>query len=440
MKQLQNYKWRNWSSTSNCSPERMYYPSSIHDVVAIVEAATKNHKKIRVVGAGHSFTNLVMTEEWLVSLDNLTGVKEVDDNNHTVTVYGGTRLYDLSKALEKLGYAQENLGDINLQSIAGAISTGTHGTGIQFGSIPTQVKELTFVTAGGNLLTLNEENNVELFKASLVSLGMFGIIIEVKLQVVPSPVYRYISDHVYYPNLLNNLDKYILDNQHFEFFMFPYAEQVQTKTMNPTNTSSKSIKLHQWNNLILENYMFQAVSHLCLLTPSLSRSISRLSAKLVNKATINAKSYQLFATPRKVRFIEMEYGIPLEHFKEAIQEIRETIVKNQYTVHFPIECRTVKHDDIWLSPSYKRDSAYIAFHVYKGMEYRTYFRDMETIMKKYNGRPHWGKMHQQKTKDFRKMYPKWDRFIQLRELVDPEKIFINRYLDELFYNDERVKV
>ncbi|MFS0751681.1 D-arabinono-1,4-lactone oxidase [Oceanobacillus sp. 1P07AA] len=440
MKQLQNYKWHNWSSTSNCSPERIYYPRSIHDVIAIVEAASNNKKKIRVVGAGHSFTNLVMTDEWLLSLDNLSGVKEVDYNTHTVTVYGGTRLYDLSKVLEKLDFAQENLGDINVQSIAGAISTGTHGTGIKFGSISTQVKEITFVTAGGKLLTLNEENNQEIFKASLVSLGMFGIIIEVKIRVVPSPVYRYISDHVYYPNLLKNLETYIQDNQHFEFFMFPYADQIQTKTMNPTNSSPKSTKLHQWNNLIVENYMFQAVSHLCLITPGLSRSVSRLSSKLVSKSTIDAKSYKLFATPRIVRFVEMEYGIPLKHFKEAIQEIRETIVKNQYTVHFPIECRIVKHDDIWLSPSYMRDSAYIAFHVYKGMEYRTYFRDMEAIMKKYNGRPHWGKMHQQETKDLRKMYPKWDRFIQIRQQIDPEKMFVNRYLDELFYSDERVNV
>lgn len=440
MKHFQNFKWHNWSSTSNCSPERMYYPRSIEDVIEIVKAATENQQKIRVVGAGHSFTNLVMTEDWLVSLDYLSGVKEVDHKNHTVTVYGGTRLYDLSKALEKLGYAQENLGDINVQSIAGAISTGTHGTGIQFGSISTQVKEITFVTAGGNLLRLHEENNVEEFKASLISLGMFGIIIEAKIRVVPSPVYRYISNHVYYPTLLNNLETYIQDNQHFEFFMFPYADQVQTKTMNPTNTSPKSIKRHQWNNLIVENYMYQAVSHLCLLYPSLTRSVSRLSAKLVSKSTIDAKSYQLFATPRKVRFFEMEYGIPIEYFHDAIQEIRETIVKNQYKVHFPIECRTVKQDDIWLSPSYKRDSAFIAFHVYKGMEYQTYFRDMEAIMKKYNGRPHWGKLHQQKAKDLCEMYPKWDQFIQLRQQLDPEKMFVNRYLDELFYTEEKVKV
>ncbi len=436
IKAVQGKRWRNWSHTSESTPEKTFYPSSIEEVVFIVQEALRQKKKIRVVGAGHSFTKLVETNDWLISLDSLSGIEQIDEANGMVTVLGGTRLYQLGEGLGLAGYAQENLGDINVQSIAGAISTGTHGTGVGFGSIPSQVVELTIVTGTGEILTVSEKQNGDYFKACLVSLGSLGIIVKVKLRIIKSPVYEYRSEKVEYGIFLERLKNYIIENRHFEFYLFPYSDVVQVKRMNSTSRKPQRLFFHHFKNLLLENYLFFALSEFSRLFPRSSSTISRLSAKGVGKTTIVATSHKLFATPRLVKFREIEYCIPLANLKVAIQEVRECIEVKKYNVHFPIECRTVKADDIWLSPSYQRESAYIAFHMYKGMPYDEYFRDMEAIMQKYEGRPHWGKMHNLGKRDLFKIYPKLTGFLAIRQELDPQEIFLNDYIKDILVGKE----
>src|SRR5690554_2226971 len=255
MKTKQGKRWRNWAETYECTPEKIVYPSSIKEVVSIVSEAAKQKKKIRVVGAGHSFTSLIKTDDWLISLDLLSGIEKLDEEESTVTVFGGTRLYQLGEALSKVGYSQENLGDINVQSIAGAISTGTHGTGLKFGNIPTQVVEIVIVTASGDILTISEEQNAQYFKACLISLGALGIIVKVKLRIIRSLVYEYKSEKVKYSLLMQKLEHYISENRHFEFYLFPYSDVVQVKTMNMTNRKAQRLFFHRIKNLILENYL-----------------------------------------------------------------------------------------------------------------------------------------------------------------------------------------
>ncbi|MGG0717987.1 D-arabinono-1,4-lactone oxidase [Robertmurraya massiliosenegalensis] len=432
MKTLQGKRWRNWARTSESQPEKILYPSSVEEVILLVKEASEQKKKIRVVGAGHSFTSLAKTDSWLVSLDLLSGIEQLDEANGTVTVLAGTRLFQLGKELGKAGYAQENLGDINVQSIAGAISTGTHGTGLQFGNISTQVVELVLVTANGEVLTVSEKQNARLFNASLVSLGALGIIVKVKLRVIQSLVYEYRSDKMEYPQLESDLERYINENRHFEFYLFPYSDLVQVKTMNVTERKPQKLFFHHASTLILENYLFSVLSEICRWFPQRSRFISRLSAKGVGKMVVAANSHELFATSRLVKFREIEYCIPLPFFKEALREVRKCIEEKKYTVHFPIECRTVKADDSWLSPSYERESAYMAFHMYKGMPYKDYFRDMEAIMLKYEGRPHWGKMHSLGKQELLTLYPKLPEFLALREELDPEELFLNDYLKKIW--------
>lgn len=433
-------KWRNWAHTSESRPIKTFYPASIADVISIVKEASTQNKTVRVVGAGHSFTSLVQTDDWLVSLDQLTGIDKWNEEEETVTVFAGTRLFDLGEQLGKRGYSQENLGDINVQSIAGAISTGTHGTGIKFGNVSSQVTEIVLVTASGDVLTISEKENPTYFKASLVSLGSLGIIVKVTLKIIKSPVYEFNSYKLEYSKLVEQLDELIQSNRHFEFYMFPYSDLLQVKTMNITDKHPQRTAFYNFKNLILENYLFYLISELCRLFPKTSKFFSRMSAKAVGVSTIAAKSYQLFATPRLVRFREIEYCIPLSHLKEVLQEIRETMEKNEYAVHFPIECRTVKADDIWLSPSYERESAYIAIHMYKGMPYESYFRDMEQIMRKYEGRPHWGKMHRLRTEELHSLYPMLQEFLNVREKLDPEGVFLNPYLKELFGIEKKALV
>lgn len=440
MKVEQGTTWKNWSQSVVSTPDKILYPASIEDVCLLVKEAAGQRKKIRVVGAGHSFSKLVKTDGWLVSLDQLSGVEEINHENLTVTVLGGTRLFQIGEELGRAGYAQENLGDINVQSIAGAISTGTHGTGIEFGNISTQAVEITLVTASGEVMTISETVNEGLFHACLVTLGTFGIIVKVKLRIIESPIYEYTSSKVRFTDLISNLDTYIGANRHFEFFLFPYSDLVQTKTMNITDQRPQRLTFQYLENLIIENYLFFFLSEMCRWFPKISRFASKLSAKTIGSSTITAHSYELFATPRKVKFNEMEYCIPLKHMKEAIQEIRDCIERERYEVHFPIECRTVKADHIWLSPSYKRDSAYLAFHMYKGMPYENYFRDMETIMLKYDGRPHWGKMHTRTASELLSLYPKFIEFQEVREELDPNDMFLNEYLQDLFTLDSAKKL
>ena len=435
MKEEQGKRWRNWSHTWESTPEKTLYPSSVEEVVAIVHEAAKEKKRIRVIGAGHSFTPLAKTDDWLISLDLLCGIEQIDEENGTVTVLGGTRLHQLGKILGQDGYAQENLGDINVQSIAGAISTGTHGTGLSFGNISTQITELVIVTASGEVLSLSEKQHADYFKACLVSLGALGIIVKVKLKIMKAPVYEYTSDKMEYFLLEQQLEQLIEENRHFEFFLFPYSNRVQVKKMNRTKQKPQPLFFHRMKNLILENYLFYVLSEFSRIVPKASKFISQISALGVGTAKVAANSHELFATPRLVKFREMEYCIPLEHFKEAIQKVRKCIEVNNYHVHFPIECRTVKADDIWLSPSYQRDSAYIAFHMYKGMPYLDYFRDMEAIMLEYEGRPHWGKMHSLGKKELFSKYPKLPDFLAVRAELDPHGMFLNDYLKTLWLDE-----
>ena len=432
MLSVTNQEWRNWADTSTGTPNITFYPESIEDVCTIVKQASKENRNVRVVGAGHSFTKLVATNDYLISLDKLSGIESIDEREGIVTVLGGTRLFNIGSELAKKGYSQENLGDINVQSIAGAISTGTHGTGIEFGNIPSQVLELTIVNAQGEIMVFSEENHSDLFNASLISLGMFGIIVRVKLRIIKSPVYAYESKKVKFSELYTRFERYIYENRHFECYIFPFSDLVQIKTMNITDQQPQKLTIHNCKNLLIENYLFYVLSETSRLIPKTSSYISKFSAVGVSSTKVIAESHQLFATPRLVRFREIEYCIPLEFAKVALQEIRATIEERKYKVHFPIECRTVKADDIWLSPSYQRDSFYIAFHMYKGMPYETYFRDMEAIMQKYQGRPHWGKMHHKSKEELMELYPKFNEFRQKREELDPNNLFMNPYMSSLF--------
>ncbi|WP_121605798.1 D-arabinono-1,4-lactone oxidase [Virgibacillus sp. Bac332] len=425
-------EWKNWSETAHCKPREVLFPTSAEEVCDYVNMARKEQRRIRVVGAGHSFTEIAVSEDYLMSLDHLTGVTHLDKELNTATILAGTRLHELSKQLAAEGYSQENLGDINVQSIAGAISTGTHGTGIKFGNLATQVLSFTLVTAKGETLTIAKEQDETLFHAGVISLGLLGVIVEITISVIPAPTYKLTSSKYKFRDLLEQLPTLIEQNRHFECFLFPYSDLVQIKTMNLSEQAPQSLRKHRMEALIVENHLFKLLSETVRLFPSTSRSISRLSAKAIGSSTIHGKSFDLFATERRVRFREMEYSIPLENVKVALIAIREKIETARYQVHFPIEVRMVKQDQFWLSPAYKRNSAYIAFHMYKGMPYENYFGDMEKLLQNYQGRPHWGKMHKLNLSKLKALYPKLDEFLNIRKQLDPTGLFLNDYVVDLF--------
>jgi FAD-linked oxidoreductase len=392
-----------------------------------------------VVGAGHSFTPLVQTDDVLMSLDAIQGIEVIDTAVSTATVLGGTTLKYVGDALFERGLAQENLGDIDVQSIAGAISTGTHGTGAGFGTLSTQIEGLTLVTASGELLECSSEQNSDIFRAAQVSLGTLGIIAKVKLRVVPAKRLHYQGQRRTLADCLTHLEQYRQENSHFEFFWFPYTDGVQAKFMNETDEpTSKSSLWSAFNKIVLENGAFWLLSEACRMFPTFSKSVCQISAQSIANIDEVNYSHRLFATPRVVRFQEMEYNIPAEHIGMVLSEIQQCVEQQQFHVNFPIECRFVRADDIWLSPAYQRDSAYVAVHMYKGMPYRFYFSHIEDIFKRYQGRPHWGKMHTRKARELAELYPHWHDFRRVRASLDPKGIFLNSYLRELFDADSAV--
>lgn len=432
MQTRQTRHWRNWSNSVRCTPQQIERPRTIDELAQLISNYQRSGRQVRVVGSGHSFTPLVQTNDVLLSLEQLQGIEEIDTERQTVTVLGGTTLKRLGAELHAHGLAQEDLGDIDVQSIAGAVSTGTHGTGIQFGSLSTQIAGLTLVTANGELLECSPTQHADTFKAAQVSLGALGVIAKVTLRVVPAKRLHARVHREQLSTCIDNLERYKQENSHFEFYWFPYTEWTQVKFLNETTAAPNAGSVWStFNKVVLENGVYWLLSEGNRLFPTLSPTVSKISAMGVASVDEVDHSQHIFSTLRVVRFEEMEYNVPAEHFSTVLTEIRECIARERIQVHFPIECRFVHEDDIWLSPAYQRASAYIAVHMYKGMPYQSYFQHIEAIFQRYQGRPHWGKRHTQNAQQLATLYPRWHDFQRIRAELDPQGMFLNAYLRQL---------
>jgi FAD-linked oxidoreductase len=426
-------KWQNWAKNVECNPKEILKPSTEQEIINIINQNREQSGRLRVVGNGHSFTELDATNDTMINLSNLQGLIDVDKDNRQATAWAGTSIKNLNHQLFENGLNIINLGDIDVQSIAGATATGTHGTGVNFGNISSQIAEFTIATADGQLLKCSATENTDLFNAGRVSLGSLGIITQVKLDLSPSYKLEYLSKKASLEDTLNKLEEYNASNRNFEFYWFPYTQTVQLKFSNETSLPVKDNKtLRYLNQHIIENGLFGLLCNIGKNFEGSFASISKIvAAGITTERKIN-HSHLIYATPRNVLFKEMEYNIPIEHFKEVMNRIVDKIHKEKYRVYIPIECRFVKGDDIWLSPSCGRDSAYMAFHVDNRTPHQPYFNDIEKIMLEYGGRPHWGKMHSLKSDTFSKLYPKWNDFVDLKNKLDPQEMFSNDYVKEIF--------
>lgn len=430
MENIKNNVFSNWSGSVQFTPKEVKTPASIEELQAIVRECTKNRSTIRVVGSGHSFTDVVKTTGTLISLDNLQGVENIDKEKCQATALAGSKLKWLGAKLFENGMAQINLGDIDVQSIAGALSTGTHGTGVAFGTLSTQMIEITLVTANGDLLVCSENENKEIFKAAQVSLGTLGIIVKIRLQLVPIYKLKIVKAKNTLDNVMKNIDKFKNGSRNFEFYWFPHTNIIQTKDSDITDEAPiKTSFLKYFNDIILENGVFKVLSELSRMFPSTSKYVAKISAAGVSTGMDINYSANIFATPRLVKFQEMEYNVPVENAVAVLTEMRETA--SHFKVHFPVEVRFVKGDDIYISPAYQRDAIYFAVHMYKGMEYKEYFAAMENIFKKYQGRPHWGKLHTRTAKEFAQLYPMWNKFQEIRNKLDPNGLFMNEHTKKI---------
>ncbi|MBT8220756.1 MAG: FAD-binding protein [Bacteroidia bacterium] len=423
----------NWSGNITWEPGEVAYPETEEDIQNIVIQAANDGRKIRTIGTRHSFNPLFVTEDILLSLDNYQGLVEVDKQANLVTVKGGTKLSELGELLFLQGLAMENQGDIDAQSIAGTISTGTHGTGLAFGTISTQVARIKLINGKGEIVTCSEEEDRDLFKAAQVSLGMLGVITEVTLRCVPAYRLELQNRQESLEDVLNEFDARINANRNFEFYFFPYSKKVWTKTLNlAVDIPHKVTWFNDFTENVLENRMFSVLCEYARRFPSRTARVARISASMIPNVRKVYQSHRVYATKRLVRFNEMEYNVPLEAHGAVVSEMRKAIDKHRFRVHFPVENRVVKGDDIYLSPAYERDSAYIACHVYHKKDYQPYFEAMEEIFRDHGGRPHWGKMHTLKQSDLADLYPRLEDFRKQQKAMDPNGLFDNPYLNLLF--------
>ena len=427
------YSMKNWSGYLKWTPSNVYLPNTEEEIKQVVLKALNEKKKVRIIGSGHSFTPLSLTDDFLISLDNYQGIIHIDKEKLTATVKAGTKLHLLNELLFEQGLAMPNMGDINQQSIAGAISTGTHGTGTAFGNISTQISKIKFANGKGEIVSCSETDKPELFKAAQVSLGSFGIITEITLKCVPTYKLELVIKKAKLDTVLQTYQELNEQYRNFEFYWFPNTPYVMLKLVNLTDdVPDKSTFSNYVQEMLLENYTFKIACEVSKMFPSLTRKISGIAADTIGKHRKVNHSHKVFITPRLVRFNEMEYNIPVEAYKEVKRDIVNWINKNNTTVLFPLENRFVQGDDIYLSPAYKRDSAYIAAHVYNKKEPTKYFKALEEIFSAYNGRPHWGKMNTLTYELAQKKYPMFDTFTKLRAEQDPDQTFLSDYLKTLF--------
>ena len=412
--------WTNWARDQRCAPERIERPRSEEELVRAVAGA----RQVKVAGSGHSFTDIACTDGVMVDLSGMNRVLDVSGED--VTVEAGMTLHDLGEHLAARGLGMENQGDVDPQTLAGAISTATHGTGGLFRNLSSQVVGVRLVTGGGDVLDIREGDEL---RAARVGLGALGAISAVTLRCVPAFTIHRIDAPRPLDDVLPRLDELVDAYDHWEAFTLPYTRVALTlgSTRTDREPRPRGAARAFLRDVLIENAALDTACRLGRRFPSMIPALNRRFAALMSRAERLDASHRVYANTRLVRFTEMEYGIPREDAAEALERVLALIERRRLRVGFPIELRVVAADDALLSTAHGRPTAYIAVHQYRGMEFETYFRAVETIMEDYGGRPHWGKRHYQSAATLAPRYPEWERFQEVRRLLDPEGRFENDY-------------
>ncbi|MEU1258023.1 D-arabinono-1,4-lactone oxidase [Streptomyces chartreusis] len=425
-----NGTWRNWGGTVAARPAREVAPASVEELAAAIRRAAEDGLKVKAVGSGHSFTSIAATDGVLIRPQLLTGIRHIDREAGTVTAEAGTPLKRLNVALAREGLSLANMGDIMEQTVSGATSTGTHGTGRDSASIAAQIKALELVTADGSVLTCSEKENPEVFAAARIGLGALGVVTAITFAVEPIFLLTAREEPMPFARVLAEFDELWTENEHFEFYWFPHTGSTNTKRNNRSAGPEKPVgQLAGWfEDELLSNGVFQVAQWVGRAVPATIPAIAQVSSKALSARTYTDIPYKVFTSPRRVRFVEMEYAVPREAVVETLRELKAMVERSGLRVSFPVEVRTAPADDITLSTASGRDSAYIAVHMVKGTPFQRYFTSAERIFTAHEGRPHWGKIHTRDAEYFAGVYPRFEEFTALRDRLDPDRLFQNDYL------------
>lgn len=427
--------WRNWSGTEAAEPVRTVKPGKASEIAAAVRAAADDGLRVKAAGSGHSFSGVAVPEGVLVDMGGMDDVTRVDTGTNVVTVEAGMPIWRLNQVLDAHGLALENMGDIDRQTVSGAISTGTHGTGDRYRGLAWQVCGLQLVLADGSVVRCSQEQRPELFAAARIGLGALGVITEVSIQCVPAFQLQAVETPMRLDAVLGGLDELVAENDHFEFYWFPHTDRTLTKQNNRYSMEERTRRPtrleYWWNEGFTENTLFEASNRVGARFPQTVRSLNRLAGRVWSTRHYTDVSHRVFASPRKVVFREMEYAVPREALPEVLRDLRARVEEREFNVSFPVEVRFAAADDVWLSTAHGRRTAYVAVHQYHRHEHEAYFKAAAEIFNAADGRPHWGKMHWLDAKALGERYPRFDDFLAVRDEVDPDRRFANAYLDRV---------
>jgi FAD-linked oxidoreductase len=425
-----NGVWRNWAGNVIARPVRSVAPSSTQELAEAVRQAVADGLRVKPVGTGHSFTTTAATDGVLIRPDRLVGVREVDREAGTVTVAAGTSLRQLNETLSAHGLSLANMGDIMEQTVAGAISTGTHGTGRDSASIAAQIKGLELVTADGSVLHCSAAEHPDIFAAARVGLGALGVVTAITFGVEREFLLTAREEPMPFDRVMTDFEQLVAENEHFEFYWFPHTGNCNVKRNNRSTGPAAPVgRVSGWvDDELLSNGIFQVACTVGRAVPATIPGIAKISSRALSARTYTDIPHKVFTSPRRVRFLEMEYAVPREAAVTALRELKATVERSGLRVSFPVEVRTAPADDIPLSTASGRDTAYIAVHLYRGTPHRAYFTAAEQIMTAHGGRPHWGKLHSRDAAYLSGVYPRFGEFTAVRDRLDPDRVFGNDYL------------
>ncbi|XP_046559639.1 L-gulonolactone oxidase-like [Haliotis rubra] len=433
-----DYKFTNWATTYSCRPELYFEPETTDEIRQILAFAQEKGKKVKVVGYGHSPSDIACTTDYMISLSRYNKVMKVDKDSLQVTVQGGCLVRDLNRnILPSHGMAFSVLGTVSELTVAGVISTGTHGTGAKFGTVSSFVVAMEIMTASGEILEISAEKNKELFPAATLSLGSFGIILTVTFQCEPA----YNLHQKQYPakldQVLENLNTYVTSSDHFRFFWFPHTDDVVCYHANRTKEEPRVKGSWFWDMLVgyyILQILYLLSTFLSCLVPYINRFFYHtLYSSCAEKID---RSDKIFNFNCLFKQYVMEWAIPRDKTAVVLFELRNWILQSRFPAHFPVEVRFVKGDNIYLSPVHGWDACYINIIMYrpfnKFVPNDKYWSAFQKIVMEAGGRPHWAKDHKLGREDFLKLYPKFETFCKIRESLDPNGMFLNSNMERVF--------
>jgi FAD-linked oxidoreductase len=425
--------WQNWSGLERATPARVVEPADGQAVAAQVAAARAAGSTIKMVGSGHSFTAIGAPAETMLTPAGLAGILDIDREAMTVTAGSGTVLKDLNLALERAGLSLHNMGDIAEQTLAGAISTGTHGSGGRAASLAAQVVGLELVTGTGEVLRATDEVNPDVLEMARVGLGALGVLTAVTFRVEPIFVLEAHEQPMSWTEAIATFDEMTATSDHVDMFWFPHTDRMLTKRNHRRGTDLAQARplgrLKGWvDDDLLQNTLFGMLTAGANRAPGVIPRMNRVMARMLGERTFSDVPHRVFTARRSVVFREMEYAVPREAGLEVLAETRKAIDGSRLRISFPVEVRTAPADDIPMSTAYERDSLYLAFHTHRDADHLDYFALLEPIMRAHDGRPHWGKVHTRTADDLRPAYPRFDDFLAMRDRLDPDRVFANAHL------------